>query len=57
MMNIYLTAMFCVIIYPYLYYGLEKLFSDIAYIAKWLIFLLAIMYIRTVKWIRRWKKQ
>ena len=53
MMNIYLTAMFCVIIYPYLYYGLEKLLSDIAYVAKYAIYIAAIIYIRTVKW---WRK-
>lgn len=55
MMNYILTAAFCAIIYPYLVYGLEKLFDDIKYIAMWLIYLSAKAYIIIAKWWRNRK--
>lgn len=52
MMNICITAAICAILYPYLYYGLEKLVSDIVYVAKYAIYIAAKAYIKIVKWWR-----
>ena len=52
-MNTCIMVVICLILYPYLTFGLDVFINDMTYIAKVVMYWMAVIYIKIMKLIRK----